>query len=259
MTVLHLRLKLPILAGLTVAATLAVVPAALAGKGGGGITGSSTSCTPAAPQVSIDNNYAWGSRGSWGLPGQQLMYGVQVGNYDDGCGASTFTIAVAAPSGFSVSVPTNSITLGSSSSGYLWVYVTSPSVVADGDYPLTVTVQRSGASTAQGSGTSYYKVYSSDTSAPTLFWSSLSDGQAISGTSYTVSVSSSDDHAVRKIDLYLDGAYVSTTNCDDISYICQLSYKWSLNRARGSHIATFRSTDWSGNVGVLSVGFAVVK
>jgi Bacterial Ig domain len=242
-----------------IAAVLTLVPAALAGKGHGGTNTASTSCAPAAPGVSVDNNYAWGSPGSWGLPGQQLSYFVQVRNYDVGCGSSSFTIALSAPSGFSVSVPANTVTLNSSSSGYLWAYVTSPGVVADGDYPLSVSVERSGTAAAQASTTNYYKVYSSDTSAPTLFWSNPANGQTISGTSYTVNVSSSDDHAVQRIEYYLDGRYVTSTNCDDVSYTCQLSYKWSLNRARGSHTATFRSYDWMGNVGVLTVNFTVSK
>jgi hypothetical protein len=61
-----------------------------------------------------------------------------------------------------------------------------------------------------GSGTypfrSYYKVYSSDTVAPTLYWPNPWDGQTISGSSFNFTVSSNDDHAVKQIDLYVDGA-----------------------------------------------------
>ena len=71
----------------------------------------------------------------------------------------------------------------------------------------------------------------------------------------TATVASNDDHAVKKIDLYLDGAFVSTTACDNVTYICQLYYKWSLRRVQGQHTATFRShPDWMrGNVGALTV------
>jgi hypothetical protein len=250
-----LRLQLASIAAI---ALLALAPAAVAGKPAAGGSGS-TSCTAAAPGVSVDNNYAWSQPGSWGLPGQQLGYFVQVRNYDVGCASSSFAISVSAPSGFSVSVPTSTVSISSSSSAYLWVYVTSPAATSDGDYPVDVTVQRNGAAGLQASATSYYKVYSTDTSAPTLFWSNPASGQTISGTSYTVNVSSSDDHAVRKIDFYLDGAYVTTTNCDDVSYTCQLSYKWSLNRARGNHTATFKSYDWLGNVGTDTLSFTVTK
>lgn len=163
---------------------------------------------------------------------------------------------MSAPSGFSVSIPQSTITLNSASTGYLWAYVTSPSGIADGDYPLTVTVQRAGTSSATTS-TSSYKVYSSDTAAPTLFWPNPWNGAAISGRSYSIGVSSSDDHAVRKIELYIDNAYTSTALCDNVSHTCQLSYKWAIRRVRGQHTATFKSYDFKGNVGVLTVSFTV--
>ena len=107
------------------------------------------------------------------------------------------------------------------------------------------------------SAATYYKSYSSDSAAPTLFWSNPAEGQAISGSSFMVNVSSSDDHAVKQIDFYLDGAYVTSRACDDITYICQLSYKLSLSHMSGQHTATFKSTDWMGNVGVSTVTFTV--
>jgi hypothetical protein len=120
-------------------------------------------------------------------------------------------------------------------------------------YPLTVTAQRSGSTSA--STTTVYKVYSADTTTPTLFWASPGNGTTISGHSYNVTVSSSDDHAVEKIDLYIDGAYVSTQNCNDITYTCQLNYGWSPRT--GQHTATFKSYDWMGNVGTVTVSFTV--
>jgi hypothetical protein len=239
---------------------LTLAPTALAGSRGsatngkGGGTGAT--CTPNAPRTSIDNTWAWGAPGSWGLPGQQLTYAIDVFNNDVGCGSSTFVISASTASGFAVSIPQNTITLNSASTGYLWVYVTSPNPVADGDYLLTVTVQRAGTSTATTS-TSYYKVYSSDAAAPTLFWPNPWNGSAISGRSYLVGVSSSDDHAVRKIELYIDNAYTSTSLCDNVSSTCQLSYNWAIRRVRGQHTATFRSYDWLGNVGVLTTSFTV--
>jgi hypothetical protein len=245
----------------TVAALLALVPAAFAGKGHGGTSGASTSssCVQGTPTVRVQNNYAWGSSGSWGLPGQQLGYDLEVVNHDVGCGSTSFVVSVSAPSGFTVSAPTNTLSLASASTGYLWAYVTSPTGVADGDYPLTLTVERAGTSAASASATTYYKLYSSDTTAPTLFWSNPGDGTTISGNSYMVTVSSSDDHAVKKIDLFIDGAYRATVSCDDMSYICQLSYKWSLSHARGKHTATFRSYDWLNNVIASTVSFTVSR
>jgi hypothetical protein len=239
---------------------LALVPVALAGKpGGGGHTsgGSGGTCTHNAPGIAVQNNWTWGQTGSWGLPGQQLGFQVQVTNYDVGCSASSFDLAVSAPSGFSVSIPTTTINLNPSSSGYLWFYVVSPATVVGGDYPLTVTLERAGDPSPAASSVTYYKVYSSDTTAPTLFWSSPSNGAVLSGNSYTVSVSSSDDHAVKSLDLYIDGAHVSTTTCDEISYICDVSYKLSLSHMSGAHTATFTAHDWMGNVASLTASFTV--
>jgi hypothetical protein len=191
------------------------------------------------------------------MPGQQLGYELQVINYDSGCSSATFAVDVSAPSGFSISIPTKTISLSSGGIGYLWAYVTSPSTAADGDYPLTVTVARTSAPSDGGSTPTWYKVYSSDVTPPTLYWPNPDNGMTISGRSYGVVVSSKDDHAVKSIDLYLDGVYKSTTNCADISYACQLYYKWSLRGVHGTHTATFKSTDWMGNTGVLTTSFAV--
>jgi hypothetical protein len=112
--------------------------------------------------------------------------------------------------------------------------------------------QRRG-SDPRASTTNYYKVYSSDTVAPTFYWASPGDGTTISGRSYSVSVSSTDDHAVKKIDLYMDNIYTSMATCNDISYSCQLTYNWPTSA--GQHTATFRSYDWMGNVGESTVSF----
>ena len=229
---------------------IALAPAASAAKGAGG--GKPGACTRKAPGVVVDNNWAWGQPGSWGLPGQQRTYAIDVINYDAGCGSSTFAVGLAAPQGFSSSLATSSISLKSGSSGYVLATVTSPGFAAAGDYPLTVTVQRSGQT---ASATSWYKVYLSDSAAPTLYWPSPGDGATITGRSYTVGVSSTDDHAVKTIELHFDNALVATTACDDISYTCQLNYSWSTTR--GQHTATFRSYDWLGNVGVLTETFTV--
>ena len=236
---------------------LALVPAALAGKGGnGGSTGSTSGCTQSAPRASIDNTWAWGTPGSWGLPGQQLKYAIDVFNNDVGCGSSSFVVKMSAPSGFSVSMPSSTITLSSASSAYVWAYVTSPAAAADGNYPLTASVQRAGAP-ATSSGTSYYKVYSSDTVAPMVYWTNPSDGGALSGRSAYVGFASSDDHAVKILDVSIDGVSVGSKLCDTVSYECRMSYKWSIRRVHGQHTATYTSTDWMGNVTTQTATFTV--
>lgn len=187
------------------------------------------------------------------------MYSVRVINYDVGCGSTSFVIGATTPNGFSASIPMNTITLNSSASGYRSAYVTSPSPSSDGDYPVNFTVLRSGSGSPEGSFTSYYKVYSSDSAGPTLFWPSPGDGASISGRSYNVSASSSGDHQVTKIELYFDNAQVpaATKLCDGVASYCQLIYTWAIRRVHGQHSATFKSYDWLGNVGTLTTTFNV--
>ena len=71
----------------------------------------------------------------------------------------------------------------------------------------------------------------------------------LSGRTTYVGFASSDDHAVKKLEVFLDNALVAAKDCDNIAYECQLSYKWSIRRVHGQHTATFKSTDWMGNVG----------
>ncbi len=227
-------------------------PAALAAPGGGG----TTSCTSGAPRVSIDNTWAWATPGSWGIPGQQLTYAIGVTNNDMGCASSSFVVTLTAPTGFAVSMPSSTITVKSASTAYLSAYVTSPATATDGTYPLTATVGRAGSSAASSAASSY-KVYSSDTLAPRLYWTNPADGGSLSGRTAYVGFASSDDHAVKQVDLYLDGASVGSRLCDGITFECQLSYKWSIRRVRGQHTATFQSTDWMGNVASQTVTFTV--
>jgi Bacterial Ig domain len=239
--------------------SVALAPALLASPALGYVVrGEPSSCTPAAPGVAVDNTWGWGQWGSWGRPGQERMYAVHVMNNDIGCGSSSFAISLSAPDGFSVSIPTSSITLSSRSSGYLSAYVTSPAWAPDGDNALNVTVRRA-QDAQQASTTSYYRVYSSDSAPPALFWPNPGDGTRISGRSYNVAVSSSDDHQVTRIELYIDNDHSprTTTTCDGVAYTCQLYYQWAIRRVHGQHSATFKSYDYLGNVGALTVNFNV--
>ena len=51
----------------------------------------------------------------------------------------------------------------------------------------------------------------------------------------------------------MDGAYVTTTMCDNVSYSCRLYYTWAVRA--GAHTATFTATDWMGNVTSQTVRF----
>lgn len=220
------------------------------------------SCVRNTPLITMDNNYAWAQSGSWGYPGQQLSYFMQITNYDQNCTTDTFTVGITAPQGFTVSLPTNSVTVKSGGIGYLTGYVTSPTSVADGDYTITPTVVRNSTGVAGNSQNNFYKVYSSDTSNPTMFWNNPSEGQILSSkgkgsSSYNIQVSSSDDHAVKNVDIYLDGVLVNSTNCDDTTYICQAVYRWAVSKHAGSHTVLYKSTDWFSNMSQMTVHFSV--
>lgn len=83
------------------------------------------------------------------------------------------------------------------------------------------------------------------------------NGGALSGRTAYVGFASSDDHVVRRVDLFLDNALVATTVCENITNECQVSYKWAIRRVRGQHAATYQSTDWLGNVASQTATFTV--
>jgi hypothetical protein len=218
------------------------------------------SCVQKTPGISVDNNYGWSQWGSWGMPGQQLKYAVHVVNYDTGCATSSFSVSATAADGYSVSIPVSTISLKATTQGYIWAYVTSPTTAADGDSPVTFSLTRSG--TSAGSYTTYYKVYSSDTTAPILYWNNPYDGQVINSkgkgaSPFNVTVESNDNHAVKKIDTYIDGALVHSASCDNIAYSCDTYYAWSLRGEIGQHTVMFKSYDWLNNVGTVSASFSV--
>ena len=247
------RIALAAVLALTVSLALLASPAL-----GRNVIDETSACTPNTPGVAVDNTFGWGQWGSWAMAGQQRTYWVHVMNNDVGCRSSSFVVNASAPDGFTVSMPTTSVSLNSNSSTYLMAYVNSPTWAVDGDNPLSVTVQRAG-SPEVSTTRSYYKVYSSDGTQPSLYWASPGDGTAISGRSYNVSVSSSDDHQVTKLELYFDNDHAprATTLCDGVSFRCKLVYAWNIRRVHGQHSATFKSYDYLGNVGTLTNSFTV--
>jgi hypothetical protein len=220
-------------------------------RGGGGRT-----CTPNPPGVSVDNNWAWSQTGSWGLRGQQLTYALQVRNYDVGCSASSFVVTAAMPNGFSVSMRRTP----SASSRRRRLPVAVRHLADHGRRRrLSAEIHGHAGRNLQPVVVLHepLKVYSSDSVAPTLYWPSPGDGATITGRSYNVAVSANDDHAVKRIELYLDNpnAPVSTTTCDDVPYTCQLIYSWSTTA--GQHWAKFVAYDWLGNHSEMLARFTV--
>ena len=100
-------------------------------------------------------------------------------------------------------------------------------------------------------------VASTDTTAPGMYWLNPSDGGTVTGRSTYVGFASNDDHAVKHVEVAIDGVGVASAQCDNISPDCQVSYKWTLRRVSGQHTATFTATDWMGNVSIQTVTFTV--
>lgn len=74
------------------------------------------------------------------------------------------------------------------------------------------------------------------------------DGSAVSGRTTYVGFSSSDDHSVKELVVYLDNALVATKvlrrHHVRLSGVVQVVDR----RVREPHTATYQSTDWMGNV-----------
>ena len=220
---------------------LALVPAGLAAKGGGGGGGN---CTRNAPDVFIDNNSGWSPWGSWGMPGQQLKYGMLVTNRDVGCRASSFTISVAAPDGFSVSIPTTTISLRSSTtSTYLWAHVTSPSAIARRRLP---------AHSQRHPGEWLGRHVSHELLQGLLVRHDRAEAVLAEPDAGT------DDHRLLvqrrrlvrrrpcrpKIDFYMDGAYMSSTACDNLSYTCSSATSCGWAPPGSTQRGSRRPTGW---------------
>jgi hypothetical protein len=83
-----------------------------------------------------------------------------------------------------------------------------------------------------------------DTIAPKASITSPSNGSTV-GKKVTINATASDNIAVTKLELYIDGLLKSVTNTSS------LSYNWNTNTAsKGSHTITAKAFDAAGNTGV---------
>jgi Bacterial Ig domain len=205
-------------------------------------------CVPAQPQVSIQNTYGWSQFGSWAAPGETYPYDVVVYNQDVNCRAARFNLASTLPSGFTMDMPTTSLSIKSSSFALLHLHVTSPATTADGDYAFQEKVWRDLDPSSEGFGNSIYKVYSKDTQPPVFGWWSPADGQTVADNpAFTVSLS--DEHRVRRLELYIDGVPIYAKDYDPIvQYNMSFQYTWPTKGvARGLHTMRAVGYDGSGN------------
>ena len=119
-------------------------------------------CTPADPSVTLTGG------GAAVLPGTTVTYNLTVRNNDFACGASTFNVAPAVPSGWASTLTPNSVTLNSGASQTLSLRVTSPATAADGSYDIAGAATRSTDPNAASSATTTYQVNSSAASGSSV-------------------------------------------------------------------------------------------
>jgi hypothetical protein len=172
---------------------------------------------------------------------------VQLSNWS--CATATVTANVVVPAGFTVEPASVSVSLGSRQSALRTVYVTSPADVAVADHAVVVTASaatRTGPVTGN-TETSLYKVYTTDTVAPTAALQSHFTGSTVTGT-VQLSHGFRDDHMVRRTDLYIDGAPVASANSDGITYELNAAYNWDTrSMSKAQHTVEWKTYDDFGN------------
>lgn len=206
-------------------------------------------CTPDVPHVQIQNTFTWASWGTWAKQGQKVPYQIAVYSYD--CVTANYTVTVKAPDGFSQDLTTFTASLKPRQIKYFNVNITSPADVPVSDYPVVAAsseTHRDGTVTTGNSDTSYYKVYTSDTTPPAFNWQSPGTGNTVSGT-VSLSDTTYDEHLARKIELYIDGALVaSNTNDGIVGRYTTVGYNWNTKGvAKGVHTLVFKGYDDFGN------------
>lgn len=117
---------------------------------------------------------------------------------------------------------------------------------ANGNYTLKV-VAADGAGNSSSASISVMVNNVSDTTPPVISITSPKDGSIVKNT-VSVTVNASDNVAVAKVELYVDGKLIDT------SAIAPFTTKWNTRlAAKGSHTIQCRAYDAAGNVGVSQV------
>ena len=118
---------------------------------------------------------------------------------------------------------------------------------ANGNYTLTATAYDGSGNVGQSATVTVTVLNQQDTIAPKASITSPSNGFTV-GKKVTINATASDNIAVTKLELYIDGVLKSVTNTSS------LSYNWNTNTAsKGSHTITAKAYDGAGNVGVYTI------
>lgn len=152
-------------AGVTIAPTWASSANAAVG-----VTLGSLACVPANPTVTLSP-----SQSQWVQAGTAVTYTVSVTNNDNaGCAASSFNVQATAPSGWTASLASSTLSVSPGASASTTMTVTSPVFAADGFYTIGVAATNSTNS-----------AYTASTSATYVIISSLNVGVSTDRLSYT--------------------------------------------------------------------------
>jgi thermitase len=132
-----------------------------------------------------------------------------------------------------------------SSSPYTFTWDTTK--YANGTYTLMAVAYDSAGNIGQSATVTVNVLNQQDTIAPKASITSPSNGSTV-GKKVTINATASDNIAVTKLELYIDGVLKSVTNTSS------LSYNWNTNTAsKGSHTITAKAYDGAGNVGVYTI------
>ncbi len=183
-----------------------------------------------------------------GTAGQSLSYVLTVTNNDSlSCTNTTFsTSASNLPAGFTFSGGSASIAPGATAN--INLSVTSPVGFADSSNVFSAVVSDA-SDASHGNFTSASYIVFTDLLAPTVSITSPVDGSVLGkSASVTIGVTSSDNVAVKKVEIYIDGQIKVT----DI--LLPYSYKWNTkNVAKGQHSIMAKAYDAAGNSSSASI------
>lgn len=220
-------------------------------------------CQPREPRVRISALYAWNSDGLWATPGMPRNFPMGIVNND--CKQQTYTVSVQVPDGFTATLDKTEVTLDAYGSSKLIpsttvnLNVSSQSSIADGDYPIIVTITSTTDPLMTASDTSYYKVYSSDTAAP-RFGITNPFGTIKASKRTNVIANVYDDHILKLVEFYIDGRLVYSHDCtEETLYFCQPYFVWDSTKAVGDHTVLYKATDLFNNTSSTSVNFTVTR
>lgn len=126
-----------------------------------------------------------------------------------------------------------------------FAFVWDTSTYADGAYTLSTKAYDAAGNV--GTSPSVSVTLGNDTTAPVISSLSVTDGMVV-GNSQAISASGTDNQAVTKMSLSIDGKEVA------VSYGASISYSWNTRKvASGNHTVTVRAWDAAGNTASKSV------